>query len=170
MGSNDLTKSSVGVIGFIRVALVYKPNTSIFHPLQFSPSADLPEVNLSLLGHWLQIQLSIAVVCACLPTYGPLLPSKTFFSTNVKGWYSSLTSFLGRRQRSSASDPKSDLCAHCGHPSRPHRDHYKSLSDAGDKLVVTRVVGGGNFPHHPEVAEWGCPPNGIKIRNDVEVV
>ncbi|KAF7509262.1 hypothetical protein GJ744_008156 [Endocarpon pusillum] len=77
----------VGVIGFIRISILYRPNT----------------LNSTLLGYWLQIQLSIAVICTSLPTYGPILPSVT----RVKGWYPSMSSVFQKRRQNSCSSSSS---------------------------------------------------------------
>lgn len=157
-----------------------------------SSNTDSHQVNLTLLGHWLQIQLSIAVICASLPTYGPLLPSVT----RVKGWYSSMSSvFQKTRQNScsssSSSNPKVALCPNCKNQARQLKDPYGSLSDASEKTVGTSMVGveeggrGGNYLHYQQHLEGDAPAAGagaaaeryhyhrenfIRIRNEVEMV
>ncbi len=111
-----------------------------------SPRTDSRQVNLTLLGHWLQIQLSIAVICACLPTYGPLLPSATLL-TRMKGWVSSVTSILQKRRQNSSSssssaDSKTALCSNCKNSIRPQKDPYGSLGHASENTVVTSVFAG----------------------------
>jgi hypothetical protein len=140
------------------------------HSKMLSSSTNLHEVAMHQLALWLLVQLAIGVVCACLPTYGPFLPSGTLLFTNLKGWYSTVESLLGRRHRSSTSRSKTDPSLYPDGPTRPHRDHYRSFSDPGDKVILTEVVGGGTFLDEQEVSEREYPLNAIRVKNDVEMV
>lgn len=48
--------------------------------------------------NWSTIELGFAIVCACLPTYGPLLTAAALVPNLAKIWYTSLLgSFTGLR-------------------------------------------------------------------------
>ena len=132
-----------------------------------SQSNTMHEVALSRMAVWLLVQLSIGVVCACLPTYAPLLSSRKSIVTSLKGWCSSVGSLLGRWNRSSASDSKGQS-SNSDHQSRP-RGHHRNLSDGGDKVVLTQVVGGGPFLFDQTSIERDYPLNAIRVRNDIEL-
>lgn len=43
--------------------------------------------------NWSNIELAVAIVCACLPTYGPFLKRSPIIESYLKSWY---TQFLSR--------------------------------------------------------------------------
>ena len=53
---------------------------------------------------------------------------------------------------------------------RHHEKNYGNLSDGGDKVVLTSVVGGGNYAYDQEGTERDYMSNVIKIRQEVEMV
>lgn len=137
--------------------------------IPLTPYIDSHEVSLNRLAIWLLVQLSIGIICACLPTYGPLLPNGAFLSKRLKGWYSSVGSLLGRRHTSSNSG--SDMHPSLGSdPAERYQGKiYKNLSDGGDKSVLTSVVG-GNYAYDQEGTERDYTNKVIKIRQEVEMV
>lgn len=44
--------------------------------------------------NWSTIELGFAIVCACLPTYGPLLTAAALFPKLASSWYTSLLGSL----------------------------------------------------------------------------
>ncbi len=136
----------------------------------FTPYTDSHEVSLKRLGIWLLVQLSISIICACLPTYGPLLPNGAFLSMRLKGWYSFVGSLLGRRHTSSNSGSEINQSLDSNTEKRHHKETYGNLSDGGEKSIFTSVVGGGNHAYDHERAEIDYANNVIKIRQEVEMV
>lgn len=143
--------------------------SSLLHLAVFSPSNDMHQVSMDQLGIWLMAQLAIAVICTCLPTYGPFLLGGAFLSKNLQGWYTSIVSLLGRVRGSSHLGSKTGTHPASDAPSWPHDNHYRRFSDTGDRVVLTRVVGGGNDPYDRKVPEQDYKMDGIKIRSEVEI-
>lgn len=127
-------------------------------------------MSYSRLGLWYLVQLSLAVICACLPTYGPLLPNGALLSRRFKEWYSSVELMLGRSQRSSNSNLKTGRSLDSDALERPHDKHYGNFNGGGDNIVLTSVVGGCMHPSDHEKAERDYITSFVKIRQEVEIV
>lgn len=52
--------------------------------------------------NWTTIELASAIVCACLPTYGPTFNVKSALLITIKSWYSNLVASV-RLNKSSQS-------------------------------------------------------------------
>ena len=56
------------------------------------------------------MEIGVALICACLPTYRPLLPKSMGVSDIFKSWYSSLLNITQSRTGSTSSDiPKAQV-------------------------------------------------------------
>lgn len=130
----------------------------------FPLSADVHEVSLSRLGIWLLIQLAFATICACLPTYRPLLPKGSLMPFNIRSLYSSLGSLLGKRQRLSTSDSKSGASSDSGSATWPRDKNTKNFSDETDQVVLTKCVGGAGHHDAHDMAEKGRSTNAINVK------
>lgn len=65
--------------------------------------------NLPAAMNWGIVQLAVAIVCACVPTYGPLLQLHSKTPSSVKAWHSSVVSSLcGSRASSSIATTNAD--------------------------------------------------------------
>ncbi|KAL8931693.1 MAG: hypothetical protein Q9216_007108 [Gyalolechia sp. 2 TL-2023] len=147
--------SFVVITGIVRIVKVYKPGGS--------------EVDLTQGDIWLNVHLGTAIICACLPTYRPLLSSNPWFSKK----------FPSRRskQLSTSSNKSFKL------PSLPKNVHH-----GGSSEVMTTIYAGqqqdvhGNFADarrsdstNATKMEWmdeGAVRTGdaIKVKQSVEVV
>ncbi|KAI4257309.1 MAG: hypothetical protein L6R42_005753 [Xanthoria sp. 1 TBL-2021] len=66
---------------------------------------ELSYEDLASSGEWLTIQIGFAVICCCLPTYRPLLPSSQKFTSKLIAAYSSLHSLVTRHPNRSMGTP-----------------------------------------------------------------
>ncbi|KAL9003099.1 MAG: hypothetical protein Q9188_004004 [Gyalolechia gomerana] len=102
-------------------------------------------------GEWLTIQIGFAVICCCLPTYRPLLPSSQKFTTKVIAAYSSVSSLVSRQPRRSTGPPTSESSvAKLGDGSR--HNLYQSIGeDSAVNTSCTTAQSGaseGLYPLH----------------------
>ena len=75
-----------------------KPATQVRMP---HPQLDLligKTVALSLGLNWSTIELAIAIACACLPCYGPFIPTEKA-ATRLEKWYRSSQKWGSSRQK-----------------------------------------------------------------------
>ena len=95
---------------------------------------------------WIVIQLSCAIICACLPVYKPILPKMTFVISGFNSLFNSLSSLLARRRR---SDRRKSQSRNLGQDEsytlrasmhNERYDHYDSLSDQA--AIKNEVTGG----------------------------
>ena len=114
---------------------------------------------------WLDIQLSSAILCACLPTYKSILPKGTYLTTHLKHWYhrisasSTGSSKTEWRSREYANESGGSLAP-------PRHGPYKSFGDENnDRVVLTEVKADSqDFPRND------YPVNAINVTNDVKVI
>lgn len=90
--------SFVGVISIIRRVFVY--NAADFSGTSYGRT------------NWLPIQLAMAVICCCLPTYRPLLPNDTAIMASLVSRCSSIGSLVPRKQRS-RHNCYNNMSGHC---------------------------------------------------------
>ena len=105
---------------------------------------------------WTTIELASAIICACLPTYGPLFSNSPVIAT-FKTWYSSFLSSVGLSKGSrGSSGGKSGISSRGKAAVNPGR-RYNQLSDNGtDKQPITSVRGG-------TYSEDGAYHNGVEM-------
>lgn len=98
----------------------------------------------------------LGVICACLPTYRPLLTKGTSIPTDVRAWYSSLrdsSCSWGGGPHSSKTVPPTNA----NHDSFDSRKHYNKIEDGtlddahmilvtSDHAASAGVVAGRDFP------------------------
>lgn len=110
---------------------------------------------------WSTIELGTAILCACLPTYRKLLPSKFTIPQSIKSWYDSLLGTISsERLKKSASSKE---------PSDYNRFGDGEEADLVNKTYLTEAVGGdktGTLYHQ----DGAFPLNAIAVdrRYDVE--
>ncbi|KAH8652664.1 hypothetical protein BGZ60DRAFT_387648, partial [Tricladium varicosporioides] len=131
----------VGVIGFIRIGIIY------------SPSSYSERVN----GFWVTVQLAMAVLCCCIPTYRPLLKQ-----IKVPD---SLRSRLGNRSRSTNTGSNKSTLAEGSHKYNRQQDGLGDFGWDGDALtkVGANTYGDGN---RGKV----YPLKSIRVESTVEIV
>ena len=165
--------SSVGIIGFIWIGIVNKPDSMTMNLyLRDNRILTFNEVPLVVAERWIMIQISLATVCACLPVYRPLLPKSIGMSARIKTWYSSTRSMLGRTQSSSTSDSDHTRCSgsHIGLAGQHQCHHYANLADGGLNEDCGIQKSNGKKYETKCFAGRDYPMNGIKVGNDVESV
>ena len=143
------------ITGIVRIIKVYKPSGS--------------DVDLTQGDIWLNVHLGTAIICACMPTYRPLISRNPWFSK----------SFSSRRSKQQVTDSDKTYKL----PSLPKNAHHGELSE-----VMTAVYAGhqedlhGNFTDarrsestNATKAEWQEESpvrtgEAIRIKHSVEVV
>lgn len=133
--------------------------------------------------NWSTIELAAAIVCACLPAYGPLLTSVPCLKSSVQRWYHSLRGSLRRSRPSShnkASVPDSDsdqqhTTTTSDDSRRPPYPRYPSPlleKTCCDPSHLTLAFSDGPiWDIYPSGtgAQWPLP-NRINVENTVEIV
>ena len=109
---------------------------------------------------WSTIELGVALICACLPTYRPLLPKTFGLPSTVRGWYTSLLS-VTRSRGSTKATSNNDLS---GYNKFDHRESFSM-----DKVHLTQAIGGNKSRQNDELGN-SCPLHGIAVESRVEVV
>ncbi|KAE8160880.1 hypothetical protein BDV40DRAFT_301853 [Aspergillus tamarii] len=71
---------------------------------------------------WTAVEQASAIVCACLPTYGPLFSNTSHLIPGLKAWYLSLRSTLQRTLRGSSESKTKNLTSHSGHSVKSYSD------------------------------------------------
>ena len=111
---------------------------------------------------WSTIELGTAIICACLPTYRPLLAEGFVASNIIKSWYSSLLDATGSKSRGS-----SKVSSNHGKSAFVRIDRHGL--DSVDEDHLTEAVRGpeaGNEPHKSN----SYPMNVISVQSRIEVV
>lgn len=84
---------SVGVTGLVRIAITYhhpKNHETILSQV-ISQLLDAMIENILTFALWVRLQLAIAVICCCSPTYWPLLPEPISSVSSEASFTSSLS-------------------------------------------------------------------------------
>lgn len=150
---------SVGVIGFIRIAVVYNPHGSTTSSFRLWILAKMQIVSFPTIAYWVSIQLSFAVICSCLPTYRPFLSHLSFPSTAIKQWYSSIRSRLRKStilsgSQSKPSDFNTGEASKFNHVQSVRYDHYLNVDYPNDTMMLKTAVEGRSNDHHGNTAWW----------------
>ena len=118
---------------------------------------------------WGIIENGLAIICACLPTYRPLLAKGFSLTTDFRAWYSSLlhnTRSWGGGSQSSKVTPSTD--ANKG--VFDNRKRYNQIKDGVlDSTYLTSVTGDLEASADT-VAGKDFPLNSIRVKNTTEVV
>ena len=118
---------------------------------------------------WLDIQLSSAIICACLPTYKAIVPKGGYLTAHLKHLYYRLSP--SRSGGSSKSEWRSREYGQneSGGSIAPARHHspYKPFGgdEHNDRVVLTEVKADSQDSPRNEY-----PINVINVTNDVKVV
>lgn len=113
-------------------------------------------------GLWVNIQLCSAIICACLPTYRPILPRGAILSSTLSQWHS----LLSRRSRASTSrssegNTKDYSKSYTVSDGRARYARYNNISDgAVNQIVLTDIKTGNEVDHD-------YPPNTINVETDL---
>jgi hypothetical protein len=122
-----------------------------------------------LLVFLVAIQQGIACICACIPTFRPLLPKENHLPRLLKNWRASVMSVLGSRSKSSASDTPLDGLAALDNRNRPRYNQYDYLDDARNNVVTTHTAKGAFDKLAMDVAGKDYPVNAIKVKHEVQI-
>ncbi|KAL8992850.1 MAG: hypothetical protein Q9188_007483, partial [Gyalolechia gomerana] len=112
--------SFVVITGIIRIVLVYKPSGT--------------EVDLTQGDIWLNVHLGTAIICACLPTYRPLISRNPWFSRT----------FSSRRSKQHSTNSSKSFKL----PSFPKSVHHGESSE-----VMTTIYAGHQQELHGNFAD-----------------
>lgn len=153
----------------IRIIFTYKPSNPHCKS-SFATYLSCHAHNIDLVAMinsvlWLDIQLSCAIICACLPTYKAILPKGAYLTAHLKQWYYRVSS---SRSGSSKSEWRGHEYANesGGSIGPPRHGPYKSFGDEhNDQVVLTEVK--ADFHDSPRN---DYPINVINVTNDVKVV
>ena len=141
--------SSVGVIRIIRMVLGY--NVFDFSGISCKSFSSMV-VRLFIENYsdgrtsWLPIQLAMAVICCCLPTYRPLLPNGTTIMASLASRCSSIGSLVPRKQRSAIPSASCSRNIDSERITRSRHNCYNNMSGHGHKSRVsvwTNAIGAG---------------------------
>jgi hypothetical protein len=157
-----LTEERVAIIGFVRIGILYRPRNS--KPANCNLSVPslivLVSYNLSASGIWIAIQLTIAVVCCCLPTMRPVFEK-------VDSFVSRSTSFFSSTLRTPASghtgDPSKDSSGGFNRLDVDQESEREAWVPARSKAVITRedVEAGKRLEY---------PLGAISVQRSVDIV
>lgn len=107
--------------------------------------------------HWSAIQLAVALLCACLPTYKSIFSNGVFFPPRVVSWYASLKGKMSRGS-SQANTLEYDRSE--------QNSRYNYIGGKRDHNQVTTTIGGRQD-------DWKeadtIPLNGISVERAVHV-
>ena len=159
-------------VGITRMAVLYRAGSE--HSMWISSSqerlcTDVVIVDCMRDLTWGTIENGLSIICACLPTYRPLLTKSLSIPKDVRAWYSSLRGNRrgwGGGSRSSKSTPSTNA----NQSGSDSRKRYNKITDgaldgahqnpvAGDPAASAGVVAGRDFP-----------VNSIQVRNTTEVI
>jgi hypothetical protein len=100
---------------------------------------------------WITVELACAIVCACLPTYAPLLPRETVFPS-LKSWYASLVnSFRSTNQSKSSKVQSSEYSGGGGSDDRSQdrpmgNDHVHLTKAVTEQKFMEQYWSWDSFP------------------------
>lgn len=138
--------------GFVLIAGVIRMATSYR-----ADSNDLNFINLLI---WATIENGLAIICACLPTYKPLLPKSSILDSTFGKWYKSLLSgTLVRQARRSDRTAKDQ-----------HQDHHAQLHDGTAVHVHLTEVIRVHSTESTDIAGLAYPLHTIRVKDEVEIV
>ncbi|CAH0021167.1 unnamed protein product [Clonostachys rhizophaga] len=110
---------------------------------------------------WSTLQVGMAIVCACLPTFGPIFSGKSKFGSHAKSWYGSL-----RDKRTQNSGYKmSDNQSSNGRPWADDEYRFHASSRGGWRAQDDNAheTDSDHIPLDP------LPQKGIRVRKDIDV-
>ncbi|KAI9742338.1 MAG: hypothetical protein M1818_003871 [Claussenomyces sp. TS43310] len=131
----------------------------------FDPKTKMSR-SLPLLMVWTTIEVTFAIVCACLPTYGPLF-SQLVIPSSLKTWYASLISTFRTSQPSKVSEQYDGSLS-----TKSNNSQYDQLVDGTKTSHFAKVVGGPYGRSSETQSHYGSDyqMNNIRVQRSVEVV
>ncbi|KAJ5650186.1 uncharacterized protein N7484_003909 [Penicillium longicatenatum] len=136
-----LLGSFVIVTGAVRIAYVYRPGD------------DLRQASL-----WSVINLGVAILCACLPIYRPLLPKFGQLGSLVRSYYDKPSKGDGSHLPSTNSE-RSNMNSYESRSA----NYYKMNDSQSDALPLTNIAVGDHRSFERDL-------QGIRVQREVEVV
>ncbi|CAI6101391.1 unnamed protein product [Clonostachys chloroleuca] len=109
---------------------------------------------------WSKLQVGMAIVCACLPTFSPIFFGKSKFGSHAKSWYGSL-----RDKRTQNSGYKmSDNQSSNGRPWADDENRFHASSRGGWRAQDDNAheTDSDHIPLDP------LPQKGIRVRKDID--
>ncbi len=129
---------SICIICIIRV--IYLQRLNISNPgtrclfLLPIPLADNVSDDLENGMNWSNVELAVAILCACLPTYGPLLKQVACLQPSMQNWYGSFRDRVTRGSSAQSTLQKS---------ANDNRSAYNRFEDDGEhQIKLTRLTRG----------------------------
>ncbi|VUC24323.1 unnamed protein product [Clonostachys rosea] len=110
---------------------------------------------------WSTLQVGMTIVCACLPTFGPIFSGKSKFGSHAKSWHGSL-----RDKRTQNSGYKmSDNQSSNGQPWADDENRFHASSRDGWRAQDDNAheTDSDHIPLDP------LPQKGIRVRKDIDV-
>lgn len=126
----------VVITGIIRIVLVYQPNQTL--------------ISFTKASLWTCIHLGVAILCACLPTYGPLWPS-------IMSMGNSIRSLVSTRTKTTTTGKSSSTSAISANGS-----YYKRMAYSDSDQIHLTAVSVGEIPR--------TKTSGIRVERDFDVV
>nr|ALM31996.1 decarboxylase_GME8373 [Daldinia eschscholzii IFB-TL01] len=124
----------------------------------WNPPDILANFNFSFTFVWSTVQLGLAIICSCLPTFGPLLPILTKSFPSIQSWYASLKMRLsnpsGMNKSSKASSSAERPWARIG---------------GGQHNLTSRTWAENEHNNSSEVALEPMPSRRILVSHDIQV-
>ena len=167
-----LTILSVGLIGILRVAIVYEP---VHCETGFSLLLDgslifLPTDSIFTSDAWLCVQLGLSVICCCLPTYGLLSPKEKILTpakilcSNLRSKIIATVTRKVRSEPGSSGSPKASGL-------KPKSHHKDNLSvEEADEIGLTHAAEDFELEEHHVVAERDPSLNAPSMNSTIETV
>ena len=123
---------------------------------------------VNLIGdlNWASVENGLALICACLPTYRPLLSKGQAVLLSLNTWYSSLLSTRSRHEKQATPDSPSGSAQAGGAIDR--KRYNQSHDGTQDHFRLTESTGTSAVDHM--VAGKDYPLNTISVNSTVEVV
>ena len=144
--------SSVCVTSGVRAYYTYDPATGQPH-------------DLGIALDWGIVQLAVAIVCACLPTYGPLVKFRDTASSPGRAWYSSLLSgFRGSKASARKGTGKTDDSKIRTGTARSRQSDYRQIDD----YAYLKRVDTGERSSRERTDTY--PMGRIQAQNEAEII
>lgn len=164
--ANQLIHNSMCITDVVRIIVSYSPQGvySIYYPNPRNMARvylTFTTVNLVDRMIWNNIHLGTAILCACLPTYRPLIVQCTTISTSFIKRYDSIFSNKSRSEKLSLGGLSQNT-----YPSS-RRPSYKQLDQHHDDQAIQVKVSGGRAPGDMNA---GIAPHSTGVRMTIEIV
>ncbi|KAI1080985.1 hypothetical protein F5B20DRAFT_538104 [Whalleya microplaca] len=132
--------------------------TAIWNPPDIVENFDFTYVNV-----WSTLQLGLANICSCLPTFGPLLPALRKLFPYIQSWYQSIKSQL-------SSFTVSTHIAGSQMPDSSNAERPWVKVGDGRFDASPRTWAGGESNGSSDYALQSIPPRAILVNRDVHIV